>query len=121
MKLLRNSIICSVLILLCRPAAAAPVIASILNAASLTAAPLAPGEYMSVFGSDLSVSSVNCPSAPATCNNTSVLINGVLARIVFVSPTQVQFIVPFGTAGTTAAVQVFSQGGSSATVNVTVA
>jgi uncharacterized protein (TIGR03437 family) len=121
MRLLRGSIICSVLPFFCVVATAAPTVSAVLNAASFVATPLAPGEFMEIHGAGLSSSTSSCPAAGTTCNNTSVLVNGSPVPVIFVSPTVAQFYVPWGISGATATVQVSNQGVTSTAVNVGVA
>lgn len=70
----------------------------IVNAANFKASGLAPGMLTTIFGQNLTVSS-NSGSArsfplPTTLANTSVLINGRLASLLYVGEYQINFQVP---------------------------
>jgi uncharacterized protein (TIGR03437 family) len=84
--------------------------AGVVNAGSSApfTAQVAPGEYLTLFGSGLASSSASAPSLPLpnTLNGVQVLINQVAAPINYVSPTQINVIVPYDGAGTIAHIQV---------------
>jgi uncharacterized protein (TIGR03437 family) len=84
--------------------------AGVVNAASSApfTAQVAPGEYLTLFGSGLASSSASAPSLPlpVTLNGVQVLINQVAAPINYVSPTQINVIVPYNGAGSIAHIQV---------------
>jgi uncharacterized protein (TIGR03437 family) len=72
----------------------------IVNAASLAAAPpAAPGEFISIFGSNLAPSTTSSPSYPYATSlaGTQVLLGGQPMPLQFVSPGQINALVPFGT------------------------
>jgi uncharacterized protein (TIGR03437 family) len=80
----------------------------VLNAASLApfGVSLAPGEYVSIFGSGLGAA----PTAGAVpygieLNGTSVNVNGLPAPIGFVSDSQINVLIPYGATGATATIQ----------------
>lgn len=62
----------------------APTIASITNAASFAPGPIAPGELLSIFGSQL---------------GSRVLFDGIAAPVLYVSPIQVSVVAPYGITG----------------------
>ena len=99
----------------------------VLNGASYAPAgnPIAPGEYISLFGSGLAASlKVAAPPPtpyPFTLNNVTVLVNGKQAALYFVSATQINAIVPYSTAGPTATIVVQDGSATSNTVTVPVA
>jgi len=103
---------------------AAPFInpVEIWNAASF--APIsnsvAPGEYLSIFGTGLSTTTTPAPSLPLTTNlgGVQVMVNGVAAPLGYVSPTQINLVVPFGTSGAFATFQVFTNNKPSNQVTV---
>jgi hypothetical protein len=98
--------------------AAAPVnIASITNAASFAAPPLAPASDASAFGTNLAQSnfSPNTLPWPTNVQGTTVSVNGTLAPISFISPTQINFQIPAGTATGTATVIINNNGSPSNT------
>jgi uncharacterized protein (TIGR03437 family) len=74
---------------------------NVFNAASF--APItnsvAPGEFVSIFGTNLTNTTQTAQSFPLPTNfgGVQVLVNGVAAPIDYVSPTQINFVMPFGT------------------------
>jgi uncharacterized protein (TIGR03437 family) len=87
------------------PAEPPPNIQSVVNSASLQPV-LSPGALVSIFGSHLTgprLSSTfdDTASYPTSVAQTSVTFNGVAAPLVYVSPTQINAIVPFSLAGQT--------------------
>jgi len=95
----------------------------IVNAAS--AQPLvAPGSLASIFGTGLATAEASAPSLPlpTVLQGTTVSFNGTQAPLIYVSPTQINFQVPFEapTSGH-AQVIVSSVGTNSGAVNVALA
>jgi uncharacterized protein (TIGR03437 family) len=84
------------------------------NSAPFTAQ-VAPGEFLTLYGSGLAPSGMSAPSLPLpkTLNGVQVLINQVAAPINYVSPTQINVVVPFDGAGTIAHIQVINGANSS--------
>jgi uncharacterized protein (TIGR03437 family) len=84
-----------------------PAITSVMNAASFVVGGVAPGEFVTIFGNNLST------GAPATFRltaagtldsvlaGTRVLFNETAAPLIYVSPGQVSAIVPYGIANRT--------------------
>lgn len=110
-----------------------PVIAAggVLNAASFdktTGAPLAPGQLISIFGSNLAAGLAlndTVPLSTSLSDNVSVTFNGITAGLDFVSPGQINAQLPWnvlsnGTASGTATVVVTRNGtaSSQALVNI---
>jgi uncharacterized protein (TIGR03437 family) len=96
----------------------------VLNAASYAPAgnPIAPGEYVSLFGSGMAVSAkVAAPPYPLTLNGVTVLVNGKPAPLNYVSGTQINALVPYATQGPMATIVVQNGSASSNTVAVPVA
>ncbi|HUS06566.1 MAG TPA: hypothetical protein VMZ52_09735 [Bryobacteraceae bacterium] len=97
----------------------------VTNAASFapTGAPIAPGEYISLFGSGLAPGLTTASSLPfpTTLGGVQVLINNRLAPMSFVSPGQINALVPFGTTESTASIVVNNNGSRSNSVTVPVA
>ena len=98
----------------------------VVNGASFAPAgnPIAPGEFIALFGSGLAKSpQQTVPPYPtgAGLNGVTVLIDGAPAALYFVSPGQINCIVPYGTQGPTATVVVNNGGTNSNTVTVPVA
>jgi hypothetical protein len=67
---------------------AVPLVSALLNAASDTAGPIAPGEILSIFGQNIG------PRTPAS-TGTQVLFDGISAPVLYTSSTQVTAIVPY--------------------------
>jgi trimeric autotransporter adhesin len=97
----------SCIISLIVPAEPAPTIRSVVNSASLQPS-LAPGALVTVLGSNLTgpTQSTNYgPTAnyPTAVASTSVTFNGIAAPLLYLSPGQINAIVPFALAGQTSA------------------
>lgn len=93
----------------------------IVNAASLTPLPnpIAPGEYISLFGSGFTATTAvaeNYPF-PTTLKDVQVRINGRPAPLYFVSPGQINLLVPYAITEPYASIQVISGGQLSNTVS----
>jgi uncharacterized protein (TIGR03437 family) len=75
---------------------AQPSIAAVVNGASYSAA-LAPGCWAVIFGTGLAQSPATAPSVPlpTTLGGVSVTVAGVAAPLAYVSPTQVNILIPF--------------------------
>jgi uncharacterized protein (TIGR03437 family) len=102
-----------------------PVISSVVNSASYLDGPVSPGELVSIFGANLGPSSAAQAALAGdivadTVENTQIIIGGVAAPILYASSTQINTVVPFGTTGSTAQIQVFYQGQAMASVTATV-
>ena len=97
-------------------ASGAPTITGISNTADNSAPPLAPGSQATLYGSDLATSTATAPgpSAPFTLGGAKITVNGVAAAMLYASPTQINFQVPYETATGTATVVVTSDGFTSA-------
>ncbi|MGA3019656.1 MAG: IPT/TIG domain-containing protein, partial [Bryobacteraceae bacterium] len=96
----------------------------VLNGAGYAPAgnPIAPGEFVSLFGTGLAPSpKAGLAPYPFTLNGVTVLINGKQAPIQFVSTTQINALVPYSTQGPTATIVVQNGTASSNTVTVPVA
>ncbi len=91
----------------------------VVNAASFApfTASLSPGEFVTLFGSNLASSAAQNFSlpVPTQLNGVQVLVNGTAAPVSYVSPSQVSFLVPFAT-GSIASIQVVNNGTASNTV-----
>jgi uncharacterized protein (TIGR03437 family) len=95
----------------------------VLNAASSAPAgnPISPGEFVTLYGTGLAKSiQTAAPPYPLTLNGVSVLINNKPAPLYYVSPIQINVLVPFATAGPTATI-VVNNGVNSNTVTAPVA
>lgn len=98
---------------------------SVTNAVSFTTGAIAPGEFLAVFGANLAPSTVDsCASGssfPATCNGTSIQINGVPAPLIYVSSTQVNLCAPLELFSGSTTLQVTTAGGTSSPFSLQVA
>ncbi len=83
----------------------------VLNAAAFTpfTAGLSRGEVVTIFGENLSSQTLADGTFPTTLGNTQVLVNGELAPVYVVSPTQISFVMPYDIQ-TIAEIQVVSGG-----------
>jgi uncharacterized protein (TIGR03437 family) len=91
---------------------ATPSIAGVLNGASFKST-FAPGSILSVFGTQLSVSTQSASSVPLPISILGVeaLINGIAAPLYYVSPTQLNIQIPYQTTpGTTAVLSINNNG-----------
>jgi len=99
---------------------AQPTVESILNAASYSNR-LAPGTWGSIFGSKLSLVSKAALSVPLpyTLGGVSVTVDGVEAPLNFVSPNQINFLIPFESSlGAKVPVVVTTSEGAGAPMNI---
>jgi uncharacterized protein (TIGR03437 family) len=90
----------------------------IISAASYApmTASLTPGETISLYGSNLSKVTMNGPAGPAPTilGGTQVMVNGVAAPLYYVSPGQINAVVPFEVSSATlATIQVINSGTNS--------
>jgi uncharacterized protein (TIGR03437 family) len=101
---------------------AQPVVQSVLNAGSYTNA-LAPGTWAAIFGTRLAVSTASAQTVPlplTLAEVRSVTVGGVPAPLSYVSPGQINFVIPFEAApGASVPIVVTTSDGASAPVNVT--
>ena len=90
----------------------------ILNAGSFVpfTAQLAPGEFISIFGANLSTTTASDPSLPTGLGGVQVLVNGSPAAVRYVSPSQINAVVPLGIDTAIASIQVVNSLGTSNTV-----
>ena len=60
---------------------------------------VAPGEFVSIFGTNLASTTQTAQSFPLPTNlgNVQVMVNGVAAPIDYVSPAQINFVMPYAT------------------------
>ncbi len=96
----------------------------VVNAGSLApvGSPVAPGEYVSLFGSGLALAAAGASSfpIPTTLGQVQVTVNGTPVPLNYVSPTQINLLVPYAATGTTATFQV-TNGTKSNSVDVPLA
>ena len=81
---------------------------------------IAPGELLTLYGSNLAAGLQVASAAPflTSLGGVQVMINGIPAPIYYVTPTQLSAIVPYGISGTVAKVQVFNNNVQSNAVTV---
>ena len=103
-------------------------IAAVLNAASYAQLPLAAGAYTVAFGSELAIGTAQTPSVmlPSTLAGTTVTITDstgatLTAPLYYVSPSQINFLVPSGLASGAATVTVANPNVGNGSFPVTVA
>jgi uncharacterized protein (TIGR03437 family) len=79
---------------------APPVLDHVVNAADFTKS-MAPGGLAAVFGSHLSATSLSSTDVPVSSvlANSCLTVNGAVVPVVFVSPGQINFQVPFAISG----------------------
>ena len=84
---------------------------------------IAPGEFVSLFGSGLCTANEGAPSLPlpTTLGKVQVTVNGIPAPISYVSPNQINVLVPYEISGSYATFQVSSDVGLSNPVTLYVA
>jgi uncharacterized protein (TIGR03437 family) len=92
-----------------------PHIIAVVNGASFQPGG-APGAAMTIFGASLSDSTQQATSfpLPAQLGSTMVTVNGVAVPLYYVSPTQINFQMPFGAPADTVSVAVNNQAASGA-------
>jgi uncharacterized protein (TIGR03437 family) len=93
----------------------------IVNAASLAPAgqSISGGEFVSLFGSGMAAQQMAAsPPYPLTLGGVTVTVNGTAAPVYFVSSGQVNFVVPYGATGGSAALVVTNNGVASNSVTV---
>jgi uncharacterized protein (TIGR03437 family) len=106
-----------------------PTISAVVNSASLLQGPVAPGELVTMFGSNLGDTAVKTcstsPPWPTVCGGVTVLINGEAAALSFESAGQLSVQAPVDISGPSGTLQVTRQTGGqtlqSAVMNINVA
>jgi uncharacterized protein (TIGR03437 family) len=97
----------------------------VVNTASYAPAgtPIAPGEFITLFGAGLarSTQQITALPFPLTLNGVTVTINGKQAALYYVATDRIYAVVPYATQGPTATIVVANQNGNSNTVTVPVA
>jgi uncharacterized protein (TIGR03437 family) len=78
-----------------QPLPGPPLAISIVNAASMTAGPISPGELLTILGLNIG------PNVSTNLPGLQVLFDGVPATLLYASPTQVNLVAPFEIAGKT--------------------
>lgn len=102
-------------------------IGSVTNGASNQGGPIAPGEVLAIYGSNIGAAGLttyqltSAGTVSASLAGTSVYVNGAPAPVLYTSPNQVSAIVPFSVSGSTAQVFILNQNQSTAPVTVNLA
>jgi uncharacterized protein (TIGR03437 family) len=91
----------------------------IVNAGSSApfTAELAPGEFISIFGANLATTTATDPTLPTGLGGVQVLVNGAPTAVRYVSPGQVNAVIPLGIDAGIASIQVVNSLGTSNTVS----
>ncbi|HEY7390471.1 MAG TPA: hypothetical protein VH640_18280 [Bryobacteraceae bacterium] len=76
-------------------------------------AQFAPGELISIYGSNLASTTATDLTLPTTLGGTQVMVNGTAAPIAYVSKTQINAVIPIGINTSIASLQVVNGSGSS--------
>ena len=98
---------------------------SIVNASDYSPGPFAPNSVLSIFGSNLSwyigefSASQSTPSAPVALSGVEVYVDNWPAPLLYVSPTQINFLVPSGESPGSISVHVVREGASGPFVSLT--
>jgi uncharacterized protein (TIGR03437 family) len=92
----------------------------VVNAASFTpfTTGIAPGQLITLFGTGFAADVASDPTFPTTLGTMQVTINGVKAPLYYVSPTQINAVVPFETLTGVAEITVSKSGATSNRVTV---
>ncbi len=100
---------------------AAPYIypTGIVNAGSSApfTAEFVPGEFISIFGANLATTTATDPTLPTALGGVQVLVNGAPTAVRYVSPGQVNAVIPLGIGTGIASIQVVNSLGTSNTVS----
>src|SRR5690349_18540288 len=74
-----------------------PTISSVVNTYSSIGGTVAPGELITIYGSNLSNGTAAAPSTPlpTTLNGTQVMLGQTPLALFFVSPAQVNVVLPY--------------------------
>jgi uncharacterized protein (TIGR03437 family) len=101
--------------------------AGIVNASDYSAGPFAPGSVIALFGSNLSrsvyalqASDIEFPYLPTALNYTQVIVDNTPVALFYVSPTQVNFMVPATDGVGQMTVQVIREGLAGPVINLPV-
>lgn len=91
--------------------------ASIVNAATQALGTLAPNTIATIYGTNLSwathavaESDLNGGTLPVSLEGVSVIVNGILSSLFYISPGQINFLIPYDIVASSATVYVTRQG-----------
>ena len=101
------------------------VAAGVVQAATQTAEPLAPNSIATLYGTNLSwttyavaAADVRSGELPTQLQGVSVLVNGIPCNLFYVSPGQINFLMPYEITASSAGLQVIRQGAEGPLVTV---
>jgi uncharacterized protein (TIGR03437 family) len=80
-------------------------------------AEFAPGEFISIFGANLATTTATDPTLPTGLGGVQVLVNGAPTAVRYVSPDQINAVIPVGIGTGIASIQVVNSLGISNTVS----
>src|SRR5579863_5469732 len=90
---------------------------SIVNAASQTVETLAPNTIATIYGTNLSwtthaitTDDLNGGTLPVSLDGVSVYVNGILSNLLYISPGQINFLIPYDLVVPTVTIYVTRQG-----------
>jgi uncharacterized protein (TIGR03437 family) len=91
----------------------------IINAGSSVpfTAEFVPGEFISIFGANLATTTATDPTFPTNLGGVQVLVNGTPTAVRYVSPGQINAVIPLGIDTRIASLQVVNSLGTSNTVS----
>ena len=91
----------------------------IVNAGSFVpfTAEFVPGEFVSIFGANLATTTATDPTLPTNLGGVQVLVNGAPTAVRYVSPGQINAVIPLGIDTSIASIQVVNSLGTSNTVS----
>lgn len=94
-----------------------------VNGASFAGGAQAPGTLVSAFGVGLGTAPTQAPSLPLprTLGGATVLVNGIAAPLLYVSPTQINYQIPYELGGSTADIIIQSAAGSTTSQQIQLA
>jgi uncharacterized protein (TIGR03437 family) len=98
-----------------------PAITTVVSSASLTAGPVAPGEFVMIFGSTLGPTSSIAPPPgvfPTSLGGTTVMFDGIPAPMFYASSGQLSVQVPYGIATGQTSLTVSRNGATSPVTNL---
>src|SRR5579863_2365499 len=91
--------------------------ASIVNAATQTSETLAPNTIATIYGTNLSWTThavaardLNGGTLPVSLDGVSVYVNGILSNLFYISPDQINFLIPYEIVASSATIYVTRQG-----------
>ena len=83
--------------------------------------PIAPGEFINIYGTGLPARNMSVPPFPTSLNGVQLLINNTAAPLFFITATNVYAVVPYSLTGSTASIVLDNNGTRSNVITVPVA